>query len=269
VKNLVRNIILFVCFVIFTSALALCQPPENPVNWQFSIKWEDVPLSEIPLQDTRIKILDGYTNMSFLFYKSDSSDEVLLSAEGNINEGRIYLQEWDKEISQINGNFIVKDKKLKVISLTGNLKDAPFSAQATIDLASPYLFDANVKAKGVILEEISSFLPFLKDYSMFKSPAEAQFNAKGVLPAGPIEIMAIFQEMALYSVLMNDMKISFVWQNNEIILKNFSANLDEGKISGEGEIIINQKSPREIQGIPGTKSPESLQDSGGDIKNQK
>ncbi len=225
----------------FPAALVLCQPSENPVNWQFSIKWEDVPLTEIPLSDTKIEILDGYANGSFLFYKSDSSDEVLLDAEGNIEKGKIYLQKWDKEISEISGNFVIKDRKLKINPLTGQLKNTPFNAQATIDLIFPYSFDVNVKAKGVILEEISSFLPFLKDYSAFKLPAEAQFDVKGFLPNGPFEIMALFQEVALYSVLMNNVKISFVWLDNKVILKNFNANLDEGKISGEGEIILNQK----------------------------
>lgn len=240
-KNLVKNIILFVCFIIFTTTFALCQTPENPINWQFSIKWEDVPLSEIPLIDTKIEILDGHANVSLIFYNSEFSDEVFLSAEGNIDKGKIYLQKWDEEISQISGNFIVKDKNLQISLLTGKLKDAPFDAQATISLISPYPFDASVKAKGVILEEISSFFPFLKDYNTFKSPADAQFNAKGILPVGPIEIMAIFKEVALYSVLISNVEISFVWLDNKIILKNFSANLDEGKISGEGEIILNQK----------------------------
>ncbi len=224
-----------------SNTLVLCQPSENNVNWQFSIKWEDIPLSEIPLLDTRIQVLDGRANVFFLFYKSELSEEVLLKAEGNINEGRILLNEWDKEINHLNGSFTVKDKKLNIGPLKGELGTAPFDAQAEMDLVVPYPFQVNVKAEGVLLEEISSFFPFLKDYSAFKLPAEAQFDVKGFLPNGPFEIMTIFQEAALYSVLMNSVEMSLVWFDNQIILKNFSASLNEGKISGEGEIILNQK----------------------------
>jgi len=241
VKNLIKNIILFICFIIFSTTLALCQPAKNPANWQFSLQWEKIALSEVPIPDTRIKIIDGYANVSFLFYKSDLSDEVLLSAEGNIEQGKIYVQQWDEEISEISGDFIIKDNQLKVSPLKGKFKNTPFDAEAIIELVSPYPFDAKVKAKGVMLEELSSFLPFLKDYVALKSPAEAQFNVQGVLPAGSIEFEAILQEVVLYSVLMSNMNISFVWSDNKIMLKKFSADLDEGKISGEGEIILNQK----------------------------
>ena len=161
-KNLVKNTILFVCFVIFPAALALCQPASNPINWQFSIKWEDVPLSEIPLLDTKIQILDGRANVLFLFYKSELSEEILLKAEGDVNNGKILLNEWDKEINQLSGSFTVKDKKLNIGPLTGKLGTAPFDAQAEMDLIPPYPFQVNVKAKGVLFEEISSFFPFLK-----------------------------------------------------------------------------------------------------------
>ena len=40
---------------------------------------------------------------------------------------------------------------------------------------------------------------------------------------------------------MNNVEISFIWDGNKVIVRNFSANLDEGKISGEGEIFLNTK----------------------------
>jgi hypothetical protein len=211
------------------------------MDWQFSLKWEDFPLSEIPLVDTKILVLDGRANISFLFYQTESSDEVLLKAEGNMQEGRIYLKQWDEEISRINGTFTIKDKKLNIDSLRGELHAAPFEARAQMELVPPYPFSASLNAKGVLLEEISPFFPFLKDYNAFKLPAEAQLDAKGSLADSPFEITAFFQEAALYSLLMKNVEMSFIWYDNQLILKNFYANLDEGKISGEGEIILNRK----------------------------
>lgn len=202
---------------------------------------EDVPLTEIPLPDTRIKILDGYMDLSLGFYKSESSKEVSLMAEGNIDKGKIYLSEWDEQITQIKGNFIIEDKELRIDSLHGQFKDFPLSSQAHVDLNAPYPFDVDVKANGMSLEAISSFFPFLKDYTMIKTPAEVEFSIHGVLPDGPIEWLITLQEAFVYSVLMSDVELSFFWDGNKVIVRNFSANLDEGKISGEGELHLKQK----------------------------
>lgn len=241
VKNLIKNTILFFLILFFCPTLILCQNTQNPLNWQFSIKWEDVLLSEIPLVDTEIQILDGHANALFLFYKSGNCDEVLLKAEGLIENGKIHLNKWNENISQINGNFAIKDNKLYIGPLTGTLNTVPFDAQAEMDLVSPYPFCANISAKSVFIEEISSFVPFLKDYIAFKSPAEARFDIQGDLLKGPFAIDAFFREMALYSILMKNVKVSFIWLDNEVILRNFQANLEEGKISGEGQIILNTK----------------------------
>ncbi len=244
VKNPVKNTILFFSFLLLPVSLALCQNNSNTIDWQFSIKWQDIPLSEIPFSDTRLTILDGRANVFLTFYKPKLSDKVLLTAEGNIYNGKIILNEWDKEITTLNGNFNIKDKKLNIAPLTGNLGSAPFDAQAEMDLTSPYPFQANIKAKGILLEEISSFLPFFKNYDTLKIPAEAQFDVKGSLQGGPVGIKTTFQEAALYSVLLNNVEISFVWRDNKLILKNLYANLDEGRISGEGELILNQSNSK-------------------------
>ena len=76
---------------------------------------------------------------------------------------------------------------------------------------------------------------------MIKTPAEAEFNINGVLPSGPLEGTVTLQEVSLYSLLMNNVEISFIWRDNKIIVRNVSANLSEGSISGEGEIILNTK----------------------------
>ncbi|MDD5454279.1 MAG: hypothetical protein PHW62_02110 [Candidatus Ratteibacteria bacterium] len=241
-KNLVKNIILFFSFLFVPVNLILCQNVFNNIDWQFSIKWEDIPLSEIPLLDTNIQILDGRADVFFAFSKFELSDEVSLKAEGNITNGKILLNKWNEEISQLNGSFTIEDKKLNIAPLTGRMDAAPFAARAEMDLVPPYFFQANVNAESVLLEEISSFLPFLKDYTAFKLPAEAQFDIKGSLREGPLELTTIFQEVALYSVLLSNVEISFNWLDNKLILKNFYANLGEGRISGEGKLILNQKS---------------------------
>ncbi len=219
----------------------MCEPQKAPIGWQLNLKWKDIPLSEISLSDTKIKVLEGYGNASLTLYNSGSTNEVSYRAEGNIDKCKIYLSEWEEEISQIKGSFTIEDKELKVDLLEGQFKNAPFSAQANINLISPYPFDAKIKAKDVELEEISHFFPALKNLSRIKAPAEAEFNIKGVLPSGPVEGTAILQGVSLYSVLMNSAEISFIWRDNKIIFRNFSANLTEGTISGEGEIILNQK----------------------------
>ena len=91
---------------------------------------------------------------------SELSNGVSYKAEGNIDKCKIYLSEWNEEINQINGSFVIKDKELNVSSLEGQFKNTPFTAQANINLTSPYPFDAKIKAKDIILEEISSFFPF-------------------------------------------------------------------------------------------------------------
>jgi hypothetical protein len=235
------KILLFVSLVLLPTSGILCEPQKAPVNWQLNLKWKDVPLSEISLPDTKIKVLEGYGNASLTLYNSESNNEISYRAEGNIDKCKIYLSEWEEEISEIKGGFTIDDKELKVNFLEGKLKGIPFTAQANINLISPYPFDAQIKAKDVELEEISHFFPALKNYSRIKAPAEAEFNIKGVLPSGPIEGTAVLQGFSLYSVLMNSTEISFVWYDNKIIFRNFSANLPDGTISGEGEIIFNTK----------------------------
>lgn len=186
--------------------------------------------------------MEGHGNVSLSLDNSQlPNNKISYSAEGSIDKCKVYLSEWNEEIYQIKCNFVIKDKKLEVSSLEGQFKDIPFTAQVNVNLISPYPFDVNVKAKDVIIEEITSFFPVLKTYTMVKTPAEAEFNINGVLPSGPIEGTITLQEASLYSILMNNVEISFVWDNNKVIVKNVSANLNEGKISGEGEIFLNQK----------------------------
>ena len=199
---------------------------------------EDVPLIDIPTPDTKIKVLDGYVDLSLGFSKSESSDEVSLIAEGSVDKGRIYLSEWDEQIEQIRSRFVIRDKKLEVNSAQGQFRNFPLSGQASIELVSPYPFNADIEAKGMSLEAISSFFPFLKDYTMIKTPAKVQFSIQGILPDGPIEWLITMQETLVYSVLMSDVEISFLWDGNKVVVRNFSANLDEGKISGEGELHL-------------------------------
>jgi len=245
------SLILFILLLPHTEIL--CEPQKAPssgiqtdsdwypFSWKLNIKWKDVPLAEIPIPYPKIKVMEGYGNVSLTLDNFKLPSKISYSAEGNIDKCKIYLSKWNEEIHQIKANFVIKDKKLEVSSLEGQFKDIPFTAQANVNLTSPYPFDAKVKAEDIIIEEITSFFPLLKSYSMIKTPAEAEFNINGVLPSGPLEGTITLQEASFYSLLMNNVEISFVWRDNKVIVRNISANLSEGTISGEGEIILNTK----------------------------
>ncbi len=236
------SIALFIPFILLIPPTeVLCEQPKVSVDWQLNIKWQDVPLAEIPITDTRIKFIDGHANIFLTVDNSELSKGVSYKAEGVIDKGKIYLSEYDIEIDQLKGGFVIENKELKMDSLEGQFKSIPFNLQGNISLIPPYPFDTKIKAKDVVLEEISTVLPFLKKYSDIKVPAEAEFNVKGMLPSGPVEGTVNLQEALAYSILMNNVEISFVWDGNKVLIKNFAANLDEGKISGEGEIFLNIK----------------------------
>ena len=229
-------------FVLFPLDKALCEPDEAPVNWQLNVKWEDVPLSEISLPDTRFRILDGYADVFLTIDNPQSSGQPSLKAEGRIEQCKIYLSGQDEELDQINGDFVIEDKQLNVNSLEGKFKDIAFNAEFNVNLISPYPFDVKIKAEDAAMNEIARLFPVLMPFcSKIKTPAEAEFNAQGVFPGGPVEMGVTFQEALICSVLMSNVEISFLWEGSKVLVRNFSANLDEGRISGEGEIILNTK----------------------------
>ena len=237
--NKFLNLVLLILFVlILPQTEILCESQKPPVNWQLDIKWENVPLTEIPITDTSIRFIDGHADVFLTVDNSELSKGVAYKAEGTVNNATIYLPKWEEEINKINGSFAIENRELTVTSMEGQFKSIPFNAEGNLKLTTPHSFTAKVKAKDVILEELTSFFPFLKNYSTIKTPADAEFNISGVFPSGPVEGTISFQEALAYSILMNNVEISFVWDGNKAVIRNFSANLSEGKISGEGEIHL-------------------------------
>jgi hypothetical protein len=238
------SLLLFVYFVLFPTSKVLSESQESPLlNWQLNIKWKDVPLSDIPSPHEKINLKSGKVDISFTI--SNSGKGTSYKAEGNIIDGVVYVSQWKEEINNIEGGFILKDNNIEITSLKGNFRDIPLTAEGQIGLDSPYPFKAKITAKDVTVDGISPLFPFIEPhvgpYKKIKTKGEMDFVVDGVLPPGPFEGKLILQEASLYSMLMNNVEISFIWHDNKVIVKNISANLSEGKISGEGEIIINQK----------------------------
>lgn len=235
-----------VFLLLFFCGYAFASPQDSlPINWKLNIKWKDIPLSEINLPYEKVDLKDGKLDLSFIINRQSNS-EISYEGQGNITDGIIYLAQWDDEILNIEGAFTFKEKKVEISSCKGIFRDVPLTADGQISLEPPYSFEAEITAKDVTIDDVSPLFPFIEPhiepYRAVKTEGEMNFVVEGVLQDGPFEGKILLPLASFHSILMNNVEVSFIYQDREILLKNFSVNVDEGNISGEGEILIKQKS---------------------------
>jgi hypothetical protein len=235
-------LILFFCSCVFAS------PQESyPPNWKLNLKWEDIPLSEVNLPYEEIDLKGGKLDLSFTINRQREGG-VYYEGQGNISDGVVYLSHWEDEIRNIESEFTLKGGNIEIVSCKGIFRDAPLTATGKISLDPPYMFEAEISAQDVTIDDVSPIFPFIKPriglYKTIETKGEMNFMVDGTLPEGPFQGRVVLPAASFYSILMDNVEISFVYRDKEIVLENFSVNVSEGSISGEGEIIIKQKSSK-------------------------
>ncbi|HIE43441.1 MAG TPA: hypothetical protein EYP78_01415 [Candidatus Omnitrophica bacterium] len=214
-------------------------PGGKYLNWEVKAHWKEILLPQIPLPFEKVELRDG--NVEVLLTIQSWRNGILYKATGKIEKCKIYLPEWKEEVHNIKATFTLKDKRIDAPSVEGKFRDIPFTAKLRLSLTPPYPFEAEVKAKNVTIEDAFPFLPFLKPYRMIKAGGEVEATIRGTVPLEDFEGILTFQEASLYSVGMSNVRVSFNYRDSTLEVKDLSVHLGEGRISGEGQILLKDR----------------------------
>jgi len=209
---------------------------ETPLSWEVNLTWKDIPLEQIPCPTQKVEIKQGRADIYLTIW--NTSEGTKYKGKGEIKKGEVFLQKLEEKVRNLNMNFIMEDKKLHISSLRGELGQVTFSGTGELTLDQPYPFELDIEAKEVQIKDLAPYVPQLKPYTEIKSKGDICTTVKGKIPLDSLEGEFSMDSASIYSVLMKNLNAQFAYHSEKFQIKNFSLEIGEGKIQGEGEFLF-------------------------------